>query len=88
MDARNHLSILNRLPAIQKLLTQIGNRSAAVQTLTSGVGILISQADLNTCLDECCRSLVKSGEVEMRTRTESLSLVIETLLEMLYCKDR
>lgn len=88
VDARNHLDLLNKVPAIQKLLTQLANRSALVETLTSGAGILISQADLNACLEECCRSLIKSSEIEMRTRCESLTLVAETLLEKLYCKDR
>lgn len=88
VDARNHLDVLNKVPAIQKLLTQVRNRSVEVQTLTSGVGIIISQSDLSTCLEECCRSLIKGGEIEMLSRCESLTLIIDTLQHMLYNKDR
>ena len=67
------------MPAIQKMLTQIRNRSVEVQTLTSGVGMVIAANDLNRCLEECCRSLVKHGEIEMRTRTEHLTLLADSL---------
>ena len=78
IDARNHLDILNKVPSIQKMLTQIRNRSVEVQTITSGLGIVISAKDLKDCLEECCRSLVKHGEIEMRTRCEHLTLMIDT----------
>ena len=61
---------------IQKMLTQFKNRCLAIETLTSGQGFMISSKDLNECLIELCRSLVKNSEVEMRTRCEHLSLLV------------
>jgi hypothetical protein len=78
IDVRNHLDIVNKVPSIQKFLTQIRNRSLEVQTITSGKGIIISSKDLRDCLEECCRSLVKHSEIEMRTRCEHLSLMVDT----------
>lgn len=74
VDGRNHLDIINKVSPIQKMLTQIKNRCLEIQTLTSGTGIVISSKDLNECLEECCRSLIKYGEIEMRTRCEYLSM--------------
>jgi hypothetical protein len=54
------------------MLTQIKNRCLEIQTLTSGTGVVISAKDLNECLEECCRSLIKYGEIEMRTRCDHL----------------
>jgi len=74
VDNRNHLDIINKVGPIQKMLTQIKNRCLEIETLTSGVGVVISSKDLNECLEECCRSLIKNGEIEMRTRCEHLSM--------------
>lgn len=76
VDKRNHLDIINKVGPVQKMLTQFKNRCLPVETLTSGQGYLISHKDLNECLNELCRSLVKFGEIEMRTRCEQLSLLI------------
>jgi len=69
-DKRNHLNIINKVGPIQKLLTQMKNRCLEIETLTSGVGVVISSKDLNECLEEACRSILKYGEIEMRTRCE------------------
>lgn len=74
VDNRNHLDIINKVGPIQKMLTQIKNRCLEIQTLTSGVGVVISSKDLNECLEECCRSLIKFGEIEMRTRCEQMAM--------------
>lgn len=80
-DARNHLDIINKVPAIQKMYTQINNRSLEIQTLTSGVGVVITRKDLNESLDECCRSLVQFSEIEMRTRCEHMAMHVAALRE-------
>jgi hypothetical protein len=70
------------------MLTQIKNRCLEIQTLTSGVGVVISSKDLTECLEECCRSLIKFGEIEMRTRCEHLSMTNIQFENLLYIKDR
>lgn len=70
------------------MLTQIRNRCLEIETLTSGVGIVISAKDLNECLEECCRSLIKYGEIEMRTRCEYLSMDLMQYENLIYIKDR
>lgn len=74
MDKRNHLDIINKVSVAQKFLTQIRNRCLEIETITSGVGMVISQKDLNECLEEACRGIVKTGEVEMRSRCETFAL--------------
>ena len=87
VDKRNHLDVINKVGPIQKLLTQIKNRCLEIETLTSGTGIVISSKDLNECLEECCRSLIKFGEIEMRTRCEYLSMNLVNYENLLYIKD-
>ena len=70
------------------MLTQIKNRSLEIETITSGAGVVISRKDLNECLEECCRALVKYAETEMRTRCEHLSMFADQLKNQLYVKDR
>lgn len=70
------------------MLTQITNRSVEIETLTSGRGVVITRKDLTECLEECCRSLVRHGEEEMRTRCEHLSMLADCLRDQLYLKDR
>jgi len=70
------------------MLTQIKNRCLEIETLTSGVGVVISSKDLNECLEECCRSLIKDGELEMRKRCEHLSMNLLQYANFLYVKDR
>ena len=88
IDKRNHLDIINKVGPIQKMLTQIKNRCLEIETLTSGTGIVISSKDLNECLEECCRSLIKYGEIEMRTRCEYLATNLIQYENLLYIKDR
>ena len=88
VDKKNHLDIINKVGPIQKMLTQFKNRCLAIETLTSGQGFMISSKDLNECLIELCRSLVKNSEVEMRTRCEHLSLLVVQYENLLYTKDK
>jgi len=41
-----------------------------IKTLTGGEGIIIRTKDLNSILEDLCRSIIKNGEIEMRTRCE------------------
>ena len=88
VDKKNHLDIINKVGPVQKMLTQFRNRCLPVETLTSGQGFMISHKDLNECLIELCRSLVKYGEIEMRSRCEHLSMLILQYENLLYTKDK
>ena len=50
--------------------------------------MVISQKDLNECLEEACRSIVKTGEVEMRSRCETFAMQQVQYENLLYIKDR
>lgn len=50
--------------------------------------MVISSKDLNECLEECCRSLIKYGEIEMRSRCEGLAMNMVQYENLLYIKDR
>ena len=87
-DKRNHLDIVNKVSAVQKLLTQIRNRCLLVNNVTSGEGMLIRTKDLSQILQEFSRQIVKQGEIEMRTRAEYLGKQINHLQDLLYTKDQ
>jgi len=55
--------------------------------MTSGHGVMIPTNDLNEVLRELCRSIIKYGEIEMRTRCADLSQLILQYENMLYTKD-
>jgi hypothetical protein len=59
-----------------------------VNTLTGGEGVIIRTKDMNTILEDLCRSIIKNGEIEMRTRCEQLSLQLIQYENLLYAKDR
>ena len=69
-------------------MTQLKNRCLEIETITSGTGIVVSSKDLNECLDELCRALVKHSEIEMRSRCEFFSMQQGQLESLLYIKDR
>ena len=87
IDKKSHLDIINKVESVQRMLTQFMNRCLPIETLTSGAGFTISAKDLNECLNELCRSHVKSCEIEMRTRCEQLSMLILQYENLLYTKD-
>ena len=87
VDKRNHLDIINKVDVVQKMLTQFMNRCLPMETLTSGPGFTISQKDLNECLNDLCRNIIKACEIEMRTRCEQLNMIIYQYENMLYTKD-
>lgn len=70
------------------MLTSIKNRMLVIKTLTGGEGIIIRTKDMNSILEDLCRSIIKNGEIEMRTRCEQLSLQIIQYENLLYAKDQ
>lgn len=79
---------MNKVAPVQKMLTQIKNRMLVIKTLTGGEGIIIRTKDLNSILEDLCRSILKNGEIEMRTRCEQLSLQVLQYENLLYAKDQ
>ncbi len=69
-------------------MTQIRNRCLEIETLTSGIGVVISQKDLNECLEETCRGIIKHNEIEMRTRCEAHAMQLSHYENLLYIKDQ
>jgi hypothetical protein len=69
------------------MLTQFKNRCLEIETLTSGSGVVIARKDLDECLKDLCRGIVKYSEVEMRTRCEQMALLLVQYENMLYGKD-
>ena len=43
-----------------------------IKTITGGEGIIIRTKDLTSVLDEFSRTIIKNGEVEMKTRCDYL----------------
>lgn len=58
-----------------------------IKTLTGGEGLIIRTKDLSSVLEEFSRTIIKNGEVEMKTRCEFLSSQITSYEDMLYAKD-
>lgn len=78
---------MNKVAPVQKMLTAIKNRMLVIKTLTGGEGIIIRTKDMNSILEDLCRSIIKNGEIEMRTRCEQLCLQIIQYENLLYAKD-
>jgi len=68
VDPQLHLDISNKISCVQVLLTRLKNRGTAVETLTSGPGMVFTIKDLNECLLDFSRSIVVYGEKEMKSR--------------------
>jgi len=43
-----------------------------VETLTSGPGMVFTIKDINECLQEFCRSIIKYAEKELKSRSDLL----------------
>ena len=55
VDPCSHLDVINRVEAVQTLLTKLRNRGTEVDTLTSGTGMVFTVKDLNECLNDFCK---------------------------------
>jgi hypothetical protein len=62
VDPNSHLDVVNKVEAVQSLLTKLRNRGTEVDTLTSGTGMVFTIKDLNECLSDFCRQTVKYCE--------------------------
>lgn len=87
-DKRNHLDIVQKVAPVQKMLTQMKNRMLVTKALTGGEGFTIRGKDLTLILEDLCRSIVKTGEIEMKTRCADLIQQIDFLQQMMYAKDQ
>lgn len=57
---------------MQTFLTKLRNRGTEVETLTSGPGMVFTIKDINECLQEFCRSIIKYAEKELKSRSDLL----------------
>lgn len=64
------------------------NRMLVTKSLTGGEGFTIRSKDLTGILEDLCRSIVKTGEIEMKTRCADLIQQIDFLQQMMYAKDQ
>ena len=88
MDPNSHLDVINKVEAVQGLLTKLRNRGTEVDTLTSGTGMVFTIKDLNECLSDFCRQTVKYCEKQMKSRSDTLHAKECHYQELLYVKDK
>ena len=56
------MDVVTKVDFVQNLLTKLRNRGTEVDTLTSGTGMVFTIKDLNECLNDFCRDIVKYSE--------------------------
>ena len=88
VDKNSHLDMVNKVSSVQKFLTRLKNRCTEVETLTSGPGIVFTIKDFNECVQMLWRDLIKYGEIELRSRSETAVLKESHLLHLIYIKDK
>jgi len=87
VDPMLHLDIMNKITFVQAFITKLRNRGTKVNTLTSGPGFVFTIKDVNECIQEFCRDLIKYGETNLKSRMESWYLKESRYLELIYIKD-
>jgi len=87
VDRNSHLDVVTKVDYVQNLLTKLRNRGTEVDTLTSGTGMVFTIKDLNECLNDFCRDIVKYSEKQMKSRSELLFQKSEHYEQLLYVKD-
>jgi hypothetical protein len=88
VDPASHLDVVNKVEAIQTLLTKLRNRGTEVDTLTSGTGMVFTVKDLNECLNDFCKQVIKFCEKQMKGRSELLGVKEQEFSQILYVKDQ
>jgi len=88
VDKHSHLDMVNKVSSVQKFLTRLKNRCTEVETLTSGPGIVFTIKDFNEWVQMLWRDLIKYGEIELRSRSETAVLKENHLLHLVYMKDK
>jgi hypothetical protein len=84
VDPASHLDMVTKMSEVQKFVTKLRNRGTEVATLTSGPGMVFTIKDFNECLQALCRSLIKYGERELRSRSELSVKKEQALMEKVY----
>ena len=87
VDPNWHLDVSQKLGFVQSFLTKLRNRGTKVDTLTSGPGMVFTIKDINDCMQEFCKSTLKYGEKELKSRSDLLFQKESHYLNMLYNKD-
>jgi len=67
-------------------MTRLRNRCTEVETLTSKA-IVFTMKDFNECLQIFCKQLLKYGETEMRTRSETAAVRENQYRHLIYIKE-
>lgn len=88
VDPQSHLDPLNKVGQIQSFLTRLKNRGTEVETLTSGPGYVFTLKDINDCVGQLTKGLIKYSEAEMRSRCEFAAKKEQQYLHKLYLKDQ
>lgn len=70
VDPLSHLDAINKCSHIQQFLTRLKNRGTEVETLTSGPGYVFTLKDINDCVGQLSKGILKYAEQELRTRSE------------------
>ena len=83
-----HLDVANKIGPVQIFLTKLRNRGTEVETLTSGPGMVFTIKDLNECMIDLCRQLVKFCEPELKSRSDLMCQQDIHYRELLYLKDQ
>jgi hypothetical protein len=87
VDPNSHLDMVTKLNFVQDFITKLRNRGTKVNTLTSGPGMVFTIKDVNECLQEFCRKLLKYGEGEMKSRSDTLFKVQCHYQDLIFKKD-
>jgi len=87
VDPNSHLDMVTKLNFVQDFITKLRNRGTKVNTLTSGPGMVFTIKDVNECLQEFCRKLLKYGEGEMKSRSDTLLKVQCHYQDLIFKKD-
>ena len=82
------MNLENKLAPVQQFLTELRNRGTGVATLTSGPGWVFTEKDINECIQKFCRQVIKYGEKELKSRSDSAAQKEAHYRRMIYIKDQ
>lgn len=88
VDPTMHLDVANKIEPVQTFLTRLRNRGTEVETLTSGPGMVFTTKDINECIQDFCRQIIKFGEKELKSRSDTLCKKEGHYRRMIYIKDQ
>lgn len=88
VDRNSHLDVVQKVGPVQSFLTRLKNRCTEVETLTSGPGLVFTLKDFNDCVRQMSKGLVKYCEVELKTRSETMTVRVQHLEHLLYSREQ